>query len=117
MPWRQERILSPEPSGEKVRFAVTAFHDMFPDIRLDVDRAWAGYTDTTPDALPVIDQPVGCPGLTIATGFSGHGFAVGPIVGKILSDLVVDGETSFDLDAFRLARFTDGSMKKPRLVT
>lgn len=53
----------------------------------------------------------------IATGFSGHGFAMGPIVGRICSELVVDGESSLDLTAFRLARFTDGTYKKPRLVT
>lgn len=117
MPWRRDRVLSPAPSDEKVRVALAAFRDMFPDIDVGIARAWAGYTDTTPDAIPVIDQLGSHPGLTIAAGFSGHGFAMGPIVGRLLSELVVDGEPSVALDAFRLRRFTDGSYRKPRLVT
>lgn len=117
MPWRHERVLSPPPSSDKVRVAVAAFRDLFPDVPVTIDRAWAGYIDSTPDAVPVIDQPSTHPGLTIATGFSGHGFAMGPIVGRMCSELVVDGESSIDLAPFRLARFKDGSYRKARLVT
>ena len=49
--------------------------------------------------LPGIDNA------TIATGFTGHGFALSPIVGQLLSELIVDGAPSLPLDAFRYIRF------------
>jgi amidase len=42
---------------------------------------------------------------------------MGPIVGRSVSELIVDGGSSLDLGAFRLSRFADGSFNKPRLVT
>ncbi|WP_214836486.1 N-methyl-L-tryptophan oxidase [Exiguobacterium sp. s36] len=41
----------------------------------------------------------------IACGFSGHGFKFGSVMGEVLSQLTLDGQTSFDLSRFRLARF------------
>lgn len=52
-------------------------------------------------------------GLAIATGFCGHGFAMGPIVGSLLAEWVDTGATSLDLSAFRAARFVDGTMRRP----
>ena len=51
----------------------------------------------------------GLEGYYIASGFSGHGFGMGAATGLIMSELVMDGKSRFDLDAFRLSRFTDGS--------
>jgi glycine/D-amino acid oxidase-like deaminating enzyme len=47
--------------------------------------------------------------LTIATGLSGHGFGIGPGVGRVVADLVDNRDTGHDLRRFRLSRFTDGS--------
>ena len=116
-PWRRERMLSPTPSGEKIRSSTAAFSEMFPSVSLEIERAWAGYTDTTPDALPVIEASQRPAGLVLAVGFSGHGFGMGPIVGRSVSELIVDGAPSVDLDPFRLSRFADGTFNKPRLVT
>lgn len=115
-PWRHERALSPTPSQEKVTTSVAEFGRMFPSVSVEVERTWAGYVDTTPDALPVIERLRRPAGLTLAAGFSGHGFGMGPIVGRLVSELVVDGAPSLDLESFRLSRFADGSFKKPRLV-
>jgi glycine/D-amino acid oxidase-like deaminating enzyme len=116
-PWRRERVLSPAPSQEKVRSSLAEFARMFPSVSLEVARSWAGYTDTTPDALPVIDALAEPAGLILATGLSGHGFGMGPIVGRLVSELIVDGTPALDLRAFRFSRFADGTFKKPRLVT
>ena len=116
-PWRTQRVLSPPASEEKVRQSVIDFHKLFPSLEFEVVNRWAGYIDTTPDAVPVIDLLDKPAGLVIATGFSGHGFAMGPIVGRVVAELVVDGASEFDLSAFRLRRFRDGSYKKPRLVS
>jgi glycine/D-amino acid oxidase-like deaminating enzyme len=69
-----------------------------------------------PDGILVIDAPPQVRGLTIATGFCGHGFAPGPIVGKLLAEMNDGGEASLDLSAFRLQRFFDGTMQWPRSV-
>jgi sarcosine oxidase subunit beta len=68
-------------------------------------RAWAGTLAMTPDRLPIIGPVDGTEGYLLATGFSGHGFCLGPIVGKLLSELVVDGAPSMPLDELNLSRF------------
>jgi glycine/D-amino acid oxidase-like deaminating enzyme len=52
----------------------------------------------------------------VATGFTGHGFAMGPIVGRLVAELITDGKPSIDLRAFRFSRFAEGAVGKPRSV-
>ncbi|MEL6288766.1 MAG: FAD-binding oxidoreductase [Pseudomonadota bacterium] len=67
---------------------------------------WAGTIDVTPDALPVIGPVPGLSGLTVATGFSGHGFGIGPAAGE-LAAAFVDGRAPFcDAAPFRVDRFS-----------
>ena len=82
---------------------------------IEVTRSWAGYIDATPDAIPVIGE-AGPSGLVVATGFSGHGFAMGPIVGRLVAELVTEGKPSLDLRPFRFSRFAEGAIGKPRSV-
>jgi glycine/D-amino acid oxidase-like deaminating enzyme len=49
------------------------------------------------------------PGFIIATGFSGHGFGIGPAAGKLAADLVSNARPVVDPTPFRLGRFFDGS--------
>lgn len=87
------------------------FSEAFPQLRnLGRHRAWAGRVDLTPDLIPAIGQLKSVPGLYIATGFSGHGFGLGPITGQILSELVLDGRTSFNLAPFDPHRFANGPL-------
>ena len=59
---------------------------------------------------------VAVPGFIFATGFSGHGFAMGPIIGKVLAEIIADGKSSFDLRAMEYARFAEGRVGKPKSV-
>lgn len=68
-------------------------------------RTWAGTLENTPDKVPIIGRVDGIKGYILASGFSGHGFCLGPIAGKLLSELIVDGEPSLSLHEFRLSRF------------
>jgi len=70
-----------------------------------VARVWGGLIDLTPDALPVIERAPEVDGLIIAAGFSGHGFCLGPITGRLICDLVTTGTPSLPLHAFRRDRF------------
>lgn len=69
--------------------------------------------DTMPDVVPVIDRAAALPGLVIATGMSGHGFGIGPGIGRVVADLVADRPVGHDLHRFRLSRFSDGSKIAP----
>ncbi len=105
------------PNPKRMRNALAAFKRLFPDAETPkiVDQ-WAGDIDSTPDAVPVIDQLENPAGFFVATGFSGHGFAMGPIVGKVLSEWITTGQPSINLDDFRLNRFETGEKRLPYSV-
>ena len=80
---------------------------------LAFEEAWAGMIDVTPDVVPVMDEVGDLPGFYLATGFSGHGFGIGPGAGRVMADLVLGKPAAHDLSRFRLSRFSDGSPMRP----
>ncbi|RJE86514.1 NAD(P)/FAD-dependent oxidoreductase [Paracoccus onubensis] len=108
-PFEAMRILNPDPNPARLRQLQDDFARAFPQIgRPRIRAAWAGMIDTMPDQVPVLDEtPIR--GFFIATGLSGHGFGIGPGVGRVMADLIRGGETQFDLSRFRFGRFSDGS--------
>jgi glycine/D-amino acid oxidase-like deaminating enzyme len=106
--------LSPGPRFDDVRFCLDRAQRYFPGLgAVRLRQAWAGEIDATPDALAVIDGGSGPSGLVIATGMSGHGFGLAPVVGTVVADIAEGAEPDFDLRPFRLARFHDGSRRQP----
>jgi glycine/D-amino acid oxidase-like deaminating enzyme len=94
--------------------ALSALRRTFPEIgHVGIADIWAGQIDTLPDGIPVLDAPASPKGLLIATGFCGHGFALGPIVGQLMAELASGEKPSLDLRAFRLSRFAEGDVKMP----
>jgi sarcosine oxidase subunit beta len=80
--------------------------EMLPALRgANFLRTWVGTLEMTPDKVPIIGPVDGIQGYLLASGFSGHGFCLGPIAGKLLCELIVDGEPSLPLHEFRLSRF------------
>jgi sarcosine oxidase subunit beta len=80
--------------------------DLFPHLQhVVVNRAWAGIEGFMPDGIPVIGRSGVHDGLVHAFGFSAHGFELGPIVGSVVAELVCDGRSTHDIDAFRIGRF------------
>lgn len=109
-PFEKMRVLNPKPNMGKVRALTRDFAELFPNLgSVQVKSAWAGMIDTMPDVVPVVDRVAALPGLTVGTGMSGHGFGIGPGMGKVLAALVTGAEVGHDLTRFRLARFSDGS--------
>ena len=68
-------------------------------------RTWTGIEGVMPDGIPVVGPSRTTPGLLHAFGFSGHGFQLGPAVGAVLSELILDGETPTPITAFDIGRF------------
>ena len=112
-----DRGIDPVPNPHKVRRSLAELQRVLPGLPpLEIARSWAGYIDATPDLVPVLGVPPGVQGFVLATGFSGHGFAMGPIAGRLVSELIVDGKTSLDISGFRFSRFAEGAIGKPRSV-
>ena len=61
--------------------------------------------DVTPDTVPVISPVASTPGLYLASGFSGHGFGIGPGAAKLMADLITKTAPSVNPEPFRLDRF------------
>ena len=88
--------------------------DLFPQLQdaRPIER-WAGMIDVTPDEIPVLGPIEAMPGLFVATGFSGHGFGIGPGAGRLMAELVTGDAPVVDPAPFRYSRFTDGSRPTP----
>jgi sarcosine oxidase subunit beta len=71
----------------------------------EILRGWGGLYAITPDENPIIGEIPAVQGFLCASGFSGHGFQHGPAVGRLLSELILDGHTRFDLSPFVYERF------------
>jgi sarcosine oxidase subunit beta len=91
------------PAEENMRLGAVDAVEVLPVLaRVETTRSWVGLEGLTPDEMPIIDHVAG---VFIAAGFCGHGFAIGPVVGQLLSEWLLDGRPSLDLSAFRLDRF------------
>jgi len=100
------RVLDPEPVHSWLKRGIEYAGKAFPALRgAKITRSWGGLIDTTPDAVPVIGPAEKIPGLFLATGFSGHGFGIGPGAGLLVAEMLAGENTGVDPAPFRLDRF------------
>ena len=112
------RILDPEPVDailDEAAASLKSYYPVFADMQI-VER-WGGAIDATPDAVPVISALEAVGGLFLASGFSGHGFGLGPGAGKLMAQLVVGETPCVDPKPFRYSRYFDGSNPRPSTGT
>jgi len=115
-PFEATRVLDPEPNQSVVKGIRHNLGVVLPELRgIEIVEAWAGMVETTPDIVPIIDSPDSIPGFHIATGFSGHGFGIGPGAGKAMAALLTGSDPGLDLQPLRLGRFFDGSPIRPQV--
>jgi glycine/D-amino acid oxidase-like deaminating enzyme len=108
--YTRHRVLNPVPTAKTVARIKARLADRVPAFRgVELVEAWSGMIDALPDVVPVLDRATSVDGLFISTGFSGHGFGIGPGAGRIMADLIQNRSVDHDLGRFRLARFSDGS--------
>lgn len=98
--------------GEMTRTATNLVKIVPAFRKLNIIRTWVGIIDFSPDDNFIFGPVEQLDGFILASGFSGHGFALTPIVGQLLCELVTRGKTSLPVDAFRLDRFKQGVMEK-----
>jgi len=105
-PFEAVRVLDPAPRRSTLAEARSELSRAFPVFAdVPVAESWGGMIDVTPDAVPVIDEVARIPGFFIATGFSGHGFGIGPGAARLVADLVAGDVPVVERAPFRLDRF------------
>ncbi len=96
---------------EKVLLRAADRVPVFENLAVNPKRAWAGLYEMTPDHHPILGEAPGVPGFFLANGFSGHGVMHAPATGKILADLLLEGETDLiDASLLDLSRFAENRM-------
>ncbi|MDH3621500.1 MAG: FAD-binding oxidoreductase, partial [Gammaproteobacteria bacterium] len=114
-PFEETRVLDPEPSPRVLKGIRKNLDSMFPQLaETPIIESWAGMVETSPDVVPMIGPIDAIPGFHLATGFSGHGFGLGPGAGKAIAGMLTNTDTSIDLEPLRLGRFFDGSPIRPQ---
>ncbi len=115
-PFEQARVLDPDPDVKLLDDVLAAARDYFPQLEgiRSVER-WAGMIDVTPDEIPVLGAVPGHEGLFVSTGFSGHGFGIGPGAGYAMAELLMGREPTIDISDFRMSRFREkGGVWRPK---
>jgi glycine/D-amino acid oxidase-like deaminating enzyme len=113
-PFEAVRVLDPAPDEVLLQKGLDAFTAVFPEVgTIRVARSWGGMIDASPDAIPVIGPVDSLPGFFLATGFSGHGFGIGPGAGRLAADLITGDTPIVDPAPFRYRRMIDGTRLSP----
>jgi glycine/D-amino acid oxidase-like deaminating enzyme len=113
-PFESVRVLDPQPVETILAEARSNLTMSFPAFKdMTIAGRWAGLIDVTPDAVPVISPVQALPGFFLASGFSGHGFGIGPASGRLIADLVAGDRPIVDPAPFRFERLARASRRDP----
>lgn len=113
-PFERVRILNPAPDEKTVSLAMEALKESFPALAgIGVAQKWGSWIDSTPDAVAAIGSVPQLPGLYVASGFSGHGFGVGPGAGRLAADLILNSDPIVDPSPLRFTRFSEKKVGAP----
>ena len=96
--------LEPNPRWIK-RIENSAREYLYLDETLDIKETWAGLRPTTPDGMPIIGRSPKHNNLILATGHAMLGLSLGPGTGQVVTELVNERETAFDISPLRAERF------------
>ena len=112
-PMEAMRVLDPKPDKAILKDTLKRAKELLPALRpFNMRAGWAGYIDSTPDGVPVIDPSDRLPGFVLAAGFSGHGFGIGPAAGHLVADLITGAPPIVAPEQFRLSRLKASSWGK-----
>jgi sarcosine oxidase subunit beta len=74
-------------------------------LQSSVVRVWSGLEAETSDVVPILGPVPQVEGFLMASGFSGHGFALSPYIGVLIAEQIVNGSTPIPLDSLSIQRF------------
>jgi sarcosine oxidase subunit beta len=99
--------LRSRPLPETMRRGAQIAIDFIPDLaHVPIIRSWTGVDGDTADGICVVGPSDTHPGLFHGFGFNGHGFLLGPAVGAVLTELILDGKTATDIGGLGIDRLT-----------
>lgn len=109
-PFERIRTFDPPAQEELISFALTRLGQLYPQLaNVKVAHKYGGLVDFTPDWIPVISGVATLPGFYISTGYSGHGFGIGPAAGRLAADIVANDTPIVDPRPYRYSRMIDGT--------
>lgn len=109
-PMEKVRILDPIPDQATIDETLRRARLLFPALGASaLQNGWAGYIDSTPDGVPVIEEVA--PGFILAAGMSGHGFGIGPGVGQLTAALARGQTPDLSHRQYGLARLQRGAVE------
>ena len=117
-PFEAVRTMDPAPDSRLLADILRTARERYPvlaDAR--IAESWAGLIDVMPDEVPVIDHVAARPGLVLASGFSGHGFGLGPGAGLLAAQLATGEAPAVDPSPFALERFGRVHRSRRAVVT
>jgi sarcosine oxidase, subunit beta len=112
-------LLGMSDPDETPGFKLTRSDDWLPRLGAAIERrapaltevgisgGWAGLYEMTPDHNALVGRAETVENFLYATGFSGHGFLMGPAVGEVLRDLCLGEKPFVDVTGLSAARFAD----------
>ena len=102
-----QNILRSRPLPETMHRGAQIAINFIPDLaHVPIIRSWTGVDGDTTDGVCILGPSETHPGLFHAFGFNGHGFLLGPAVGAVLTELIVDGKTPTDISGLGIGRLT-----------
>ena len=105
-PFEKVRTFNPPINQSFNQDALNNLKQAWPAFKdAEIENEWGGAIDVTPDSNPVIANIDAVPGLTVAIGFSGHGFGTSPAAGQLAADLVMGTTPLIDPAPYRFSRF------------
>jgi glycine/D-amino acid oxidase-like deaminating enzyme len=114
-PFEATRVLNPSPTPSVLKKIRRNLDTVFPQLAdTPIVESWAGMIESSPDVVPIIDSIERVAGFHVATGFSGHGFGIGPGAGKAIAGMLTGVDSGIDIGEMRLGRFFDGSPIRPQ---
>lgn len=119
-PFEDVRVLDAKPNARLVQQGLTNLQATLPVFKgATVTDSWGGWIDVSPDAVPVIGPISSIPGFYLASGFSGHGFGIGPGAGKLAADIIAGDASIVEAEPYRLERFgrTKASLRRIGALT
>ena len=94
---------NPEPADEELLRSFARRY--FPEGEGPTIMLKACMFTNTPDRHFILDRHPNHPEISIAAGFSGHGYKFCSVIGEVMADLAQEGRSRHDIEFFRLARF------------
>ena len=104
--------VEPKIDRKMLKQIKSKFDQLMPSLKdVKIVRTWGGQMAMTPDMIPILGKVDRPQGLILIVGWSGHGFAPGPIMGHLMTELILDGKTSLSIHPFRYSRFAEGDVQ------